>query len=50
MALLVLQLATKLLNKEVLNYDDLVEILGYAPHGDKRKILKTGFDSLTFNT
>lgn len=30
------QLAEELLNKEVLNYDDIVTILGPCPFGDKR--------------
>ncbi|XP_065064384.1 paraplegin-like [Rhopilema esculentum] len=31
------ELAAKLLSKEILNYDDLVAILGESPHGDKRE-------------
>eukprot|EP00794_Sanderia_malayensis_P018933 gene18933-20838_t len=34
------KLASRLLEKEVLNYEDLVEILGKAPFGDKRQTFK----------
>jgi hypothetical protein len=31
------QLADELLDKEVLNYDDIVTLIGACPFGDKRK-------------
>jgi len=41
------ELATTLLKKEVLNHDDLVEILGTAPYGSKRKKLSTEYDDIS---
>ena len=32
------QLAEALIEKEVINHDDLVELIGEPPHGDKRKM------------
>jgi len=31
------KLAESLLEKEVINHDDLIELIGESPHGDKRK-------------